>query len=422
MAKSTEYIRSAFAECTLFQKIEFTIVAILTFVTPISWKLATKILLLWVLCVIVRMFADRKHAVKANFTGRKRFFLLFAAFFAVYCASMLYTRNVSEGLSCLEKKLSFLILPIMFAFCDFSHLGGQRFRILLYTFVASLSSIFCYDMATATFDAVVHNAGTSRFFDCNLSAQHHAYISMYFCTGIAFCFKELFDGTGTRCRNLANAIMTTCFSVFVVLLSSRAGILCMIVLYVILLTWLIFSRKKYKLGLSIAGIAAVGIAVLLLALPQATNRIVTTVKSITSTEQKTDTRIIILSSTVKVARENWLTGVGVGDRSDSYLQQYVEDGNDIASERHYNSHNQYIDTITSTGIAGLLLLLSFFIVPAVMFFRDRKCDIVFLAFLFIFAFNALFESVFEVQSGVFFFVLFFSFFFLQLCSAKSDPA
>lgn len=422
MAKFTDSIRDTFSECTLFQKIEFVTVTILAFVTPISWNLATKILVLWILCAVIRRFADRKTYESTDFKGRKRFFLLFAAFYIMYCISMLYTRNTAEGLACLEKKLSFLILPIMFAFFDFSYLGGRRFRMLAGAFVASLFTIFCYDMATAAFDVLARNADASRFFDHNLSVQHHAYISMYFCLGIAFCFKELFDVGKSWRRNFLPAVLMVCFSVFVILLSSRAGILCMIAMYAMLLAWLTFSKKKYRLGLSIAGIAVVGIAVLLLALPQATNRIVNTVKSVTSSEQKTDTRMVILGSTVKVAQANWLAGVGVGDRCDAYMRQYKEDGNDIAFGRHYNSHNQYIDTIASTGIIGLLLMLSFFVVPTALFFRDRKCDIVFLSFLFIIAFNALFESIFEVQSGIFFFAFFFALFFQRSCLEKPCQA
>jgi O-antigen ligase len=112
-----------------------------------------------------------------------------------------------------------------------------------------------------------------------------------------------------------------------------------------------------------------------------------------------------------VAKENWLVGVGVGDKIDVYMEQYRKDNNLVSLEREYNSHNQYIDTLVVTGIAGLALLLSFFVVPAVLAFKNRRFDVVFALFLFMIFFNALFESVFERQAGIMFFVLFFTLMF-----------
>lgn len=71
-----------------------------------------------------------------------------------------------------------------------------------------------------------------------------------------------------------------------------------------------------------------------------------------------------------------------------------------------NPHNQFIDTIMSVGIVGLLLLLAYFIIPVVLMIRNRKFDVIYLIFLLIIAFNALFESVFEGQVGIIFFNFF----------------
>ncbi|MCQ2318697.1 MAG: O-antigen ligase family protein [Bacteroidales bacterium] len=71
-----------------------------------------------------------------------------------------------------------------------------------------------------------------------------------------------------------------------------------------------------------------------------------------------------------------------------------------------DSHNQFFDTMISIGIVGLLLLLAYFVIPVVLMIKHRKFDVTYLIFLMIIAFNALFESVFEVQVGIIFFNFF----------------
>lgn len=170
---------------------------------------------------------------------------------------------------------------------------------------------------------------------------------------------------------------------------------------------MIFGQKMYRTGLVTAIVALVAVGVAVFALPNAVSRVADTVKSVTSSEKNEDVRVTILRSTLPVACDNWLTGVGVGDKIDAYMEQYRKDNNQIPLEREYNSHNQFVDTMAVTGILGLVLMLCFFVVPAVLAIRDRRFDVVFALFLFVIFFNALFESVFEKQAGIMFFVFFF---------------
>lgn len=99
-----------------------------------------------------------------------------------------------------------------------------------------------------------------------------------------------------------------------------------------------------------------------------------------------------------------------------------------AIKNEANSHNQYFDTLISVGIIGLLLMLSFFVLPLVLMIKRKKYDIVYLSFMFIILFNAVFESIFERQLGIVFFLLFHLLFFHvtfcqnnnQLCSLPKN--
>lgn len=78
-----------------------------------------------------------------------------------------------------------------------------------------------------------------------------------------------------------------------------------------------------------------------------------------------------------------------------------------------NPHNQFIDSTISIGVIGLLLLLAYFVIPVVLMIKYKKNDIIYLIFIMIIAFNALFESVFEGQVGI----IFFNFFNMLLFSS-----
>lgn len=383
---------------------------LLAFLIPVSWRVSIIALLLCVLIVIARGVAERRQLhFGASQNRRKWWYLLFAMFYVIHCVSMFYTENLAEGWATLEKRLSFLLLPLMFFIFDFSYLDRENVRKVLWAFTLGILAVVCADLLSAAWDVAFRGAGASRFFDVNLSSEHHTYISMHICVGVIVCFVELvrMAKDGRLWQKLLLALALALFTVATVLLESRAGLLCMVAVYFFLFLWMIFGRKMYRAGLVTAIVAVAAVGVVVLALPNAVTRVTDTVKSVTSSEKSEDVRVTILRSTLPVARENWLTGVGVGDKIDAYMEQYRKDNNQIPLEREYNSHNQFVDTMTVTGILGLALLLCFFVVPAVLAIRDRRFDVVFALFLFVIFFNALFESVFEKQAGIMFFVLLF---------------
>lgn len=408
-----KFFENYFNGLSLWQKIEFCIVLVLAFSVPIAWRLSIILLILWLVVAVVRCFAEWGQTTGRLRKNRGRWwFLLFAMFYVIHCISMLYTQNLAEGWATLEKRLSFLLLPLMFLLFDFSYLDRNKVRKVLYAFVLGAMSVACCDLVAAAVDVCFNGAATSRFFSNELSSEHHTYISMHVCLCIIFCFRELvveFKSVSLW-RKLALVVAMAVFTVFTVLLSSRAGLLCMVAVYLLLFLWMIFGRKMYRVGIVTAIVAMMGVAVVAVSLPDAVTRVADTLKSLMDNE-KEDLRVTILRSTLPVAKENWLVGVGVGDKIDVYMEQYRKDNNLVSLEREYNSHNQYIDTLVVTGIAGLALLLIFFVVPAVLAFKNRRFDVVFALFLFMIFFNALFESVFERQAGIMFFVLFFTLMF-----------
>ena len=77
-----------------------------------------------------------------------------------------------------------------------------------------------------------------------------------------------------------------------------------------------------------------------------------------------------------------------------------------AIDNEINAHNMFFETIISVGIFGLLLLLAYFVIPLVLWIKNKTFDMLYFSFLLMIGFNALFESIFEVQLGIIFFCFF----------------
>ena len=94
-----------------------------------------------------------------------------------------------------------------------------------------------------------------------------------------------------------------------------------------------------------------------------------------------------------------------------------------AIDNEINAHNMFFETMISVGIIGVLLLLAYFVIPFVLWIKKKQVDLIYLSFLLMIGFNALFESIFEVQLGIIFFCFFncllFYMSFRPTCSVPS---
>ena len=406
-----KYIKAYLDKLSILQKIEYIVLFLLAFTIPIGWQVATKIVVLLIVVMVIRCVAEKGRGLSLSRHSNKKLYLFFATTYIMYAISMLYTSNVSDGWQNMEKKLSFIIFPLFFFVSDLTYLSSKRIKALFYAFLSGLLLFILSNMLWAIYDFIVLDAPIRRFLGWEITKInyiHHTYIAMYACFGIIYSFVELFDNhlksKGKIAFLLSALVLST---LFVILVESRAGILCMFLLFACLFAWLFFVKKKRMITMCVGTALAVLLVIFFLLFPSGLNRIIKTQQDLVDTEHKEDIRITLLKAGLSVAKENCMFGVGVGDRCD-VLIKYYEDNNLECGD--LNSHNQFVDTTISIGILGLLLLLGYFVVPIVFFAINKRWDVVMLLFLFSIAFNAMFEAVFETQTGI----LYFNFIFCLL--------
>ena len=462
-----------------YQKAEFLIMLFLAFAIPFSWLVAQYCEVALLVCAVLKVVFYQKCKPNERQLRFKWAYIIFALTWAIYFIGMIYTKNQSEGWAQVSKKLGFLIFPMIFLFSDMSYLTKDRVRAIFYCLVVSVLVFFLIQFGWALYDVIIKRVDTSRLFDVELMRivyVHHSYMSMYAAVAMVFCAVELVEQKKMRTKIL-NAIAVLLLIVFVFLLDSRAGLLFMLLEIITLWVWITFVKKQKRFGMISLGALVLILAMVGFAVPNVYSRLAVTIKNLTS-ENRTDRRLVQLKGSLSAFEDNWLIGVGSGDRSDEILASYLryrdklvdeiipmkgvdthefEEGRDQLLQKimeltdydtwnesndetvrfikeksedykcdgasvdkvyveyiytsnaiyhELNTHNQFVDTMISVGIIGLLLMMAYFVVPLVLWIKTRRFDILFFLFLFAIGFNAMFESVFETQKGIIFFCFF----------------
>ena len=462
-----------------FQLSEYIFLTLFAFFIPISWRIATFLMIgLFICCILKGIFEDGFKINLLQYNNKVVYFI-FIAFWLIYAISFLYSENSTEARIQIGKKLSFFLFPLFFLCSNLSYLYKNRVRMIMYCFVYGILVLFIANFIWAVYDILFENVDMKRlishhqFFKTNendmiLPSIHRAYLSIFSFTALVFCCVEFFKYKHFK---IFNAITITILIFIPFFLTSRAGILCTCLISFFIWFWIIFSLKKHKIGIITGLIFATLLTASYFAFPKSIDKFTKAINNIKN--GKGDTRITLRLGVRNAIYDNFIFGSGVGDRNDEtmksfqkykdyiiskikpiehtdlninkiqiifqdsickyehkYLEYAYQYADSIINKNKYddspikeylseyriikhcmkyemNAHNQFSDTIIAVGIIGLLLLLGMFFVPIYLWIKYRKFDIIFFSLIFIFAFNSLFESVFERQMGIMFFTFFY---------------
>ncbi len=454
-----------------FQKAELLIMMLLAFAIPFHWLAAQYCEVALFVCAVLKLVFDQKFKLNER---QKKFtwaYVIFALTWLIYLFGMIHTENASEGWNQVSKKLGFLLFPVIFIISDMSYMNKTRLKAIGNSLVLGCILFFLMHFSYALYDVVFNGESSARFFDAELMKMyyvHHSYLSMYAGLGLMFCFMGIFENKSRKVK-IINIIAYVILVIFIILVRSRAGLLWMVLLFVLQWIWLVFIMKNRRAGLIMGGIFVFVVVGACVAFPQSVSRITQTIKDIVS-EHTSDHRLVQFKGYRSVLEDNWLFGVGTGDRSDETQAAYhaykagviekigpevakqidiityygyyepteqmrqdmmrvaVRYGRDpeavsdnlvdylyinYAIDNEINAHNMFFEAMMSVGIIGVLLLLAYFVIPFVLWIKKRRFDMLYCSFLLMIGFNALFESIFEVQMGIIFFCFFNSMLFRE---------
>ena len=413
---------------TIRNKIYYYSFILLAFVIPLYDKLVPPVILVIGLTWILD-FNFKEKVARVLQSRKRKNILAFGVLYLLYVLGTSYSQVLygQEGAFFdLEVKLSLLIFPLLFSTIDFSKLREDFAENILDAFVAGsfLNLIMLLGYALYRFFSL--GEPSTVFFYTGLTVIFHpSYLAMFYAFSIAILVIRLFTNTGSsKIQRYITLFVIFMFQLFIVLLSSKGGILATALLYLIIAVYL-FIKKSF--GIRILFLVPLfflaTFVITLFMFPQSYGRFLTVKSSLehektlpADTHESSAARVLVWKSALEIIKANPLFGVGTGDVKQELMKVYKKNGVEMAMEEHLNAHNQYIQTAVALGFAGLIVLLAYFILPFIYAFKND--NLLYLILLALVGFHLLFESMLERQAGVVFYAFFNSFLFYYTVEKK----
>ena len=359
-------------------------------------KIIPLLLIIWAIICLCK-FAFKKTTKKLNL-----FFFILIGFYLLHAIGLIYTENIGRGLFNMEKKLTFFILPVLFALSSPLYFKEKNYLLAFVagTFSASIACLFiALDQGIA-----------DNFFYAKFSYfLHPSYFAMYIVFSIHILWQFVSNEKNLKLIwQLIFCIIMVYFSIIVYLLSSKIGIISGVLSLVLILFREIRIQKKPSKKLFFP----LFLILLFLFSVFFNSKFQTFSDNMKKTpNENTHTRFLIWNEAIEIISENFIFGVGTGDTQDMLNAKFLSNGYTDSFEYKLNAHNQFLETFIALGLIGFLGLISLLIVP--FFYFKKELENLPMIFLFLIGFNLFFESMLERFWGIVFFSFFFSFFFIS---------
>ena len=352
--------------------------------------------------------------------------LLMLAFFAVYAISLILSSNKADGLDNLHTYIPFAAFPIL-ALLYRNSFSDNKIRLLKVLSGGILAaSALCLILAVwrsfylidghVVFNPYIGYRNQFVYTYLSVFQYTNTFAMMTVFVVVAMLWALMFREVKHRKWMIYTAIGLSILMVF--LLSSRTNVYALFA--VLYYSVVIFYVKYKKLIHSI--LLLIGVTGLFWVFQTCNYRVMNLSQTVTSyiTEEdvtmdngyvikhpekieNVNIRFQMWETGFKIAKRYWLRGCGIGDFKNMLRTQYGQDGITEAYEKGYDQHNQYLETLGTTGVFGLVLLIA--IMGYALYLAWRRRNYLLFCCLFILALNMLLESMFNRYSGSMFFVV-----------------
>jgi O-antigen ligase len=348
--------------------------------------------------------------------------LFLPGLFLTLIIGQLYTTDLKEGWTLVERNISLLLLP--FAISSVREFSPQRMKELTYAIIVSTVGFGLLFLVNAGIESYAAESIYTipndthflynRFMHHNLTSPfdiHAVYYALWVALANCIVFKALIQQHLARNKRILLGLTFLFLMVLLYLLKSANitfgyAICCLIIIAYQYGKSIFNSRKK-------TGFLIVGVLVLGLFTYQGISSKLDNFKlSYDMSDQAMGPlgiRLSIWDCTWQVIQENLVLGTGTGDSHHELLKKYYLNDFVIGYENDFDSHNMYLQYWMSNG----LLALGLFVFGLIVLFKKavQHKNVIFLSFVLLFALFSLTESTMRTQKGMLFFVFFAALFY-----------
>jgi O-antigen ligase len=370
---------------TLRDKLLFT--AILVFTTVLFFPSLEAVNFIAVAFVVFAAWYHSSFKEKISVFKQRSYLFIMLAFFVWAVISLLLSDNQRAGFRYLNSRLPLLYFPLSIGLLKLE----KNFRDKILLAIACIITLF----ATACLAYGIYRSSTLHdtafLYNDALSEPVTGHQSIYVALLVNFAIYIFAYFLFYRPIAYKGLITLAILLLFVIhfLLASR---IMMGVLYLSVLGFAfyhVFSRKKYLEGATLIMGLVIGGFLVYKFFPKTINRF----KELAYTQftyQQTgpeshfnmaidstqwngaNTRLAIWRCGWELFQQSPLTGINLGDKKDKLMDKYREKEFSFAIRTQKNLHSNYLDTLVSLGIIGLVLFITAWILlPSRVAFRHR---------------------------------------------------
>jgi O-antigen ligase len=357
------------------------------------------------LMLFISLFINNQNFKKENF---KRIFqfgpsVWFLIYYLMLVIGLIWTTDLSFGLSKLENKLTFLLFPVFFQICKFNYSFKQITHVILVSILLVLicSNVLAFlsiENQNALDWNIFEKLSNSKSFSWNM---HRSYFSTYCNILVILMFKRLISIDEEN-----NKFLPT-FGIFigsigVIQSLSKINILLLFLLFGVFLIVFFIKRFNWKKKLMFLVILIICFIFTInnKAIQYRFNEVKKSTVSIklenSTTLESSAVRLIMWNTSWEVWKNSFLFGTGTGDYNTELTRRNFEKGNLGVASEQLNSHNQFLNTGVQLGIIGVIFLCMIFLSIIRHSFKSYWKLLILVVFLF----NFLVESFIETQAGI----------------------
>lgn len=331
-------------------------------------------------------------------------FLISSLFFLITVVSAIW-KGGPEKWNSIEIKLSFIIFPYLFYCFNYPIAIVKR---MLVAFVSGNFFAGIFLLIRGTYYAL-HNQPEYLTYSGFSTFIHTAYFSLYLTLAIMIIvlYYPFWFKSNPQLLKFS-WFMLGFFVICIFLCASKIGILGMFVALIALGLYKMKTLVSIKKSLVLIS----GILVILFFLIQLFPSVYTRFENLLhldinhlnkSSSESSEVRLLIWQECLVIIKNNFLSGVGVGNANETLYNAYTIKGLTGALDHKLNAHNQFFQTAIGLGFIGTLLLFFLFLKG---WFGTIKTNFILFLLITLLFLNFLTESMLQAAAGV----LFFSFF------------
>jgi len=407
------------------EKINYYALFLLAFSLNFPQKIVIYTVAFWLLtCLPILRF--KTPIIVRNKSNIPLFLLVLLAFGRILIAIHHSDLSILLAKQLLDTQLPLLLLPFVLIFQEKKLIEPSKvlFVYVVGCFVSSVVAVICFylfrfavlnphahllyiplrDANSSIADDIILFQGSISWFFKHRAAMGANLVMALAC--LIYLAKS--DGGFKRWRLVAVCFVAIFFVCVIYATGSRSGLISLFTILIISLIYLLFNKRKKRLVIGFALIAALLSGCMSL---KTTRSLLTSeVSSLDYNRIRTaDPRFQIWESAVEIMNENPIVGIGYSRVNSELFEKYKAKGQMKFYNERLKTHNQFLQFSLESGIWAAVLY-AIFLLP-IYFGRENR----YLSFSFstVFFLYSMFEDSLILINGVSLLVFFVSIFFLS---------